>query len=207
MLERAQDDPKIKWVTNAEVVEVLGEGPVGGLRLRDTQTGEERVLDVNGLLVAIAHDPRSALVCGQVTTDRDGDVPVEAPTTRTCVESVAATANTGCTGIDRQRSRSGPGSGGLRLPRRERQRSDGASSGPPGPGIVALPPGRTVPGLADRLRCAPGSGRHERQLVGCQFVVVGVEQGDPDCSAALGRPSQGRRAGRAGAVFVAPLLE
>ncbi len=42
MLERAQNDPKIKWVTNAEVVEVQGEGSVNGLKLRDTRTGEER---------------------------------------------------------------------------------------------------------------------------------------------------------------------
>ena len=41
MLERARQDPKIRWVTNAEVTEVLGDGTVTGLRLRDTPTGEE----------------------------------------------------------------------------------------------------------------------------------------------------------------------
>jgi thioredoxin reductase (NADPH) len=90
MLERAQNDPKIKWVTNSEVVEVLGEGSVNGLRLRDTRTGAESVLDVSGMFVAIGHDPRSALVSGQVTTDGDGYVQVTAPSTHTGVEGVFA---------------------------------------------------------------------------------------------------------------------
>lgn len=90
MLERAQNDPKIKWVTNAEVVEVLGEGSVSGMRLRDTRTGEERVLDVSGMFVAIGHDPRSTLVAGQVTTDGDGYVQVTAPSTHTGVDGVFA---------------------------------------------------------------------------------------------------------------------
>jgi len=90
MLERAQNDPKIKWVTNSEVVEVLGEGSVSGLRLRDTRTGAESVLEVSGMFVAIGHDPRSALVAGQVTTDGDGYVQVSAPSTHTGVEGVFA---------------------------------------------------------------------------------------------------------------------
>ena len=90
MLERAQNDPKIKWVTNAEVVEVQGEGSVSGMKVRDTRTGEERVLDVSGVFVAIGHDPRSALVSGQVTTDGDGYVQVAAPSTHTGVDGVFA---------------------------------------------------------------------------------------------------------------------
>src|SRR5205807_9127758 len=49
MLQRAEDDPKMRWRTNAEVVEVLGDGSVSGLRLRDRKTGEESVLDVSGI--------------------------------------------------------------------------------------------------------------------------------------------------------------
>src|SRR4051812_3691688 len=62
MVERAQKDPKIRWRTNAVVEEVLGNGTVSGLRLRDTRTGEESVLDVTAMFVAIGHDPRSDLV-------------------------------------------------------------------------------------------------------------------------------------------------
>ena len=42
MLERAKNDPKIRWLTNAVVTDVLGDGSVSGVRLRDTKTGEER---------------------------------------------------------------------------------------------------------------------------------------------------------------------
>ena len=90
MLKRAQDDPKIRWRTNAEVVEVLGEGTVTGLKVRDTTTGEESVLDVTGMFVAIGHDPRSELVKDVVRTDENGYVLVEHPTTYTGVPGVFA---------------------------------------------------------------------------------------------------------------------
>jgi thioredoxin reductase (NADPH) len=90
MLERARNDPKMRWATNAEVVEVLGEGSMSGLKLRDTRTGEERTLDVSGMFVAIGHDPRSALVTGQLDTDEAGYVLVDAPGTRTEIPGVFA---------------------------------------------------------------------------------------------------------------------
>ena len=90
MLERAKNDPKIRWVTNAEVVEVLGDGAVSGLKLRDTRTGEESTLDVTGMFVAIGHDPRSELVRGQLATDEAGYVLAESPSTRTAIPGVFA---------------------------------------------------------------------------------------------------------------------
>ena len=90
MLKRAQDDPKIRWRTNAEVIEVLGDGSVEGLRLRDTKTGEESVLDVTGMFVAIGHDPRSELVKDVLPTDDKGYLLVEAPSTRTSIPGVFA---------------------------------------------------------------------------------------------------------------------
>ena len=90
MLERARQDPKIRWITNAEVTEVLGEGSVKGLRLRDTRTGEESTLEVTGMFVAIGHDPRSALVSDQVEVDDAGYVRVDAPTTYTKIPGVFA---------------------------------------------------------------------------------------------------------------------
>ncbi|WP_298179608.1 thioredoxin-disulfide reductase [Saccharomonospora sp.] len=74
MLERARANEKIKWKLNSEVVEVLGDDKVSGLKLRDTVTGEESTLDVTGFFLAIGHDPRSELVRGQVDTDDDGYV-------------------------------------------------------------------------------------------------------------------------------------
>jgi thioredoxin reductase (NADPH) len=90
MLERARNDPKIRWETHAEVVEVLGEQTVSGLKLRDTRTGQDRVLEVSGMFVAIGHDPRSELVRDQLEVDEAGYVRVEAPSTRTGIAGVFA---------------------------------------------------------------------------------------------------------------------
>ncbi len=90
MLERARNDPKMRWATHKQVVGVLGEKSVSGLQVRDTRTGEEETLDVTGMFVAIGHDPRSGLVQGQVDTDDDGYVLVDAPGTRTNIPGVFA---------------------------------------------------------------------------------------------------------------------
>ena len=74
MLERAQANPKIRWITNAAVTALHGEATLAGVTLTDTRTGEQRELDVTGLFVAIGHDPRSELVTGQLDTDDEGYV-------------------------------------------------------------------------------------------------------------------------------------
>jgi thioredoxin reductase (NADPH) len=74
MAERANNDPKIRWAWNSEVVGILGENTVSAVRLRDTTTGDERELAVEGLFIAIGHDPRSELVRGQVDLDDEGYV-------------------------------------------------------------------------------------------------------------------------------------
>jgi thioredoxin reductase (NADPH) len=90
MLERAENDPKIRWKCNSVVTGVVGDRSVSGLRLRDTKTGEESTLNVTGMFVAIGHDPRSGLVHGQVDTDDAGYVAVQQPSTRTGVPGVFA---------------------------------------------------------------------------------------------------------------------
>ena len=90
MQERAFANDKIEFVWNSQVTEVLGEDKVTGVRLRDTRTGEDRVLPVTGLFVAIGHDPRSELVRGQVRTDSEGYVLVDHPSTRTDAAGVFA---------------------------------------------------------------------------------------------------------------------
>ncbi|MBY6351550.1 thioredoxin-disulfide reductase [Rhodococcoides corynebacterioides] len=90
MLERAKSNEKISFVTNAEVLEMQGDTGITGLKIKDTVTGEERVLDVTGIFVAIGHDPRSDLVRGQVDLDDDGYVRVQAPTTATSIDGVFA---------------------------------------------------------------------------------------------------------------------
>jgi thioredoxin reductase (NADPH) len=91
MLERARANEKIRWRLNSEVLEVLGDGgKVTGVRLRDTRTGAESALDVTGVFMAIGHDPRSALVAGQVVTDDEGYVQVQGQTTYTNLDGVFA---------------------------------------------------------------------------------------------------------------------
>lgn len=92
MAERALANPKIDVEWNTVVEEILGtdQGKVSGVRVRDVKTGEPRTLDVTGLFVAIGHDPRSEMYAGQIETDPDGYVRVEAPTTRTSLPGVFA---------------------------------------------------------------------------------------------------------------------
>jgi len=90
MQDRAFANDKISFAWNSVVVDVHGEDKVSGLRLRDTVTGEERDLAVTGLFVAIGHDPRSQIVRGQVETDAEGYVLVQAPSTLTNLDGVFA---------------------------------------------------------------------------------------------------------------------
>ncbi len=90
MQERAFANEKIRFIWNSEVTDVLGDDRMTGLRLRDTQTGEERDLDVTGLFLAIGHDPRSELFARQLRRDDEGYLLVDAPSTRTNVVGVFA---------------------------------------------------------------------------------------------------------------------
>jgi thioredoxin reductase (NADPH) len=90
MLNRARNNDKINFVTNAVVVAVEGDTTVTGLRLRDTITGEESTLAVTGVFVAIGHEPRSALVRDVVDVDPDGYVLVKGRTTSTSLDGVFA---------------------------------------------------------------------------------------------------------------------
>ena len=90
MQERAFANPKISFRWNSEVIGVMGEEKVSGLRLHDTVTGEESTLEVSGLFVAIGHEPRSELFAGQLATDAGGYLLVEQPSTRTAIPGVFA---------------------------------------------------------------------------------------------------------------------
>ncbi|GGK54558.1 thioredoxin-disulfide reductase [Nocardia camponoti] len=90
MLERAKDNPKIKFVLNAEPIRVNGDSSVESVTLRDTLDGKESQLEVTGLFVAIGHDPRSELIKGQVDLDAEGYVLVKDPSTATNVAGVFA---------------------------------------------------------------------------------------------------------------------
>ena len=90
MIDRASANPKIEFLFNLEVIDVLGEEKVVGLKLKNTLTGEESVKDFTGLFVAIGHLPRSELVVGQVELNSDGYVQVEGRSTKTKIPGVFA---------------------------------------------------------------------------------------------------------------------
>jgi thioredoxin reductase (NADPH) len=90
MLARAQANEKIRWLTNAQPTEILGDGTVTGIRLRDTVTGETSELPVTGVFMAIGHDPRSELVRDQVDLDPDGYVRTQGSGTYTNLDGVFA---------------------------------------------------------------------------------------------------------------------
>ena len=90
MVERAENDPKIRFTWNVEVAEVLGDQKVSGVRLRDTVTGQHSEVELAGLFVAIGHDPRVDLFAGQVNLDHHGYVGVEGRSGRTNLSGVFA---------------------------------------------------------------------------------------------------------------------
>ena len=90
MVERANANPKIEFIWNTEVIDVLGEDKVSGLKLRNLVSGEESDKDFDGLFVAIGHLPRSELLVNQIDLDSEGYVKVEGRSTRTNQKGVFA---------------------------------------------------------------------------------------------------------------------
>jgi thioredoxin reductase (NADPH) len=90
MQDRAFGNEKIRFVWDSEVVEVLGDTAVTGVRVRNHRTGEESTLDVTGLFIAIGHEPRTELFKGQLRLDEEGYVLVDTPSTRTNLAGVFA---------------------------------------------------------------------------------------------------------------------
>jgi thioredoxin reductase (NADPH) len=74
MQERALSNEKIRFAWNSQALEVLGEDRVSGLLVRDTVSGEERVLNVTGIFVAIGHVPNTTLVKDQLDLEDNGYV-------------------------------------------------------------------------------------------------------------------------------------
>ena len=90
MVERAHANPKIEFIWNTEVIDVLGEEKVSGLKLRNLVSGEESEKDFDGLFVAIGHLPRSELLVDQIDLDGEGYVKVDGRSTRTNQKGVFA---------------------------------------------------------------------------------------------------------------------
>jgi len=91
MLERAQKNPKIEFVTNAVVDEVLGDGKsMNAIKLKSTKTGEITTKSLQGLFIAIGHQPNTKLFNGLITVNDVGYIQTKPGTTYTNVEGVFA---------------------------------------------------------------------------------------------------------------------
>jgi thioredoxin reductase (NADPH) len=93
MQERAQRNPKIEFVWNTVVTDVVGEpdkGGVTGLVVQDTKSGATREMKVDGLFVAIGHEPNTKLFVGQLDMDERGYIRTRERSTYTSVPGVFA---------------------------------------------------------------------------------------------------------------------
>ena len=90
MADRAKANPKIEFLWNTEVTDVLGEVKMQALELKNVLTGAVTKRDFGALFVAIGHIPRSELITTQVSLDAEGYVKVEGRSTKTNIEGVFA---------------------------------------------------------------------------------------------------------------------
>ncbi|MBM7551170.1 thioredoxin-disulfide reductase [Thalassobacillus pellis] len=91
MQDRARNNEKITWSMNKTPIEVMSDGmKVSGLKVRDNDTGEEEVIDADGIFVAIGHNPNTEFLMGKVDTDENGYIQVTPGTTDTNVPGLFA---------------------------------------------------------------------------------------------------------------------
>lgn len=90
MQDRALNNPKIEVVWNSEVAEILGEGAVSGVTLRNTVDGSTSELAIEGLFIAIGNDPRVWLVENQLELTPEKFIKVEGRSSRTSIPGVFA---------------------------------------------------------------------------------------------------------------------
>ena len=93
MQDRVQSNPKIEILLNTTIDEILGHSmpkKVTGVRLLDTITGEKREMDIDGVFIAIGHQPNSDLFKGVLDMDAVGYIRTEPGTTKTNIAGVFA---------------------------------------------------------------------------------------------------------------------
>ena len=91
MQDRARENEKISWQLNRTPVEVVAGGMgVTGLKVKNNETGEEEIIETDGVFVAIGHTPNTKFLGGQIETDDTGYILVKPGTTETNVPGVFA---------------------------------------------------------------------------------------------------------------------
>jgi thioredoxin reductase (NADPH) len=72
MQDRARKNEKISFLMDSDVVDILGDNAVTGVRVRNVKTGEESTLDTEGVFLAIGHQPNTELFKGVLDMDKAG---------------------------------------------------------------------------------------------------------------------------------------
>lgn len=90
MQDKAFKNPKIKFIWDTEVIDILGEQDVTGAKIKNLKTGVVSELPVTGLFVAIGHQPNTHLFKGQLKMNETGYLVVEPGSTKTNIPGVFA---------------------------------------------------------------------------------------------------------------------
>ncbi|MDN7244100.1 thioredoxin-disulfide reductase [Planococcus shenhongbingii] len=91
MQDRARQNPKVSWALDRVPLRIVTKGDkVGGLKVRNNETGNEEFIEADGIFVAIGHLPNSAFLKGQIETDPLGYIQVSPGTTETSIPGVMA---------------------------------------------------------------------------------------------------------------------
>ncbi|MDR0968030.1 MAG: thioredoxin-disulfide reductase [Holosporaceae bacterium] len=91
MQKRLFENPKIETIWNAKVVDILGDGnKVSELALADTKNGEESKRAIDGVFVAIGHQPATSVFKGQLELDENGYIVTKDTSSRTSIDGVFA---------------------------------------------------------------------------------------------------------------------
>jgi len=91
MQDRARENPKITWMLNRTPLEVIASDlGVTGLKVLNNETGQEEIIETQGLFVAIGHTPNTKFLGGQIETDEIGYIKVKPGTSETNVPGIFA---------------------------------------------------------------------------------------------------------------------
>ncbi|RCW51819.1 thioredoxin reductase (NADPH) [Paenibacillus prosopidis] len=91
MQDRARANDKIVWSLNRTPLEVTASGMgLKGLKVRNNETGEEELLEADGVFVTIGHTPNTGFLGGQIDTDEQGYIIVKPGTSETNIPGVYA---------------------------------------------------------------------------------------------------------------------
>ncbi len=90
MLDRVQKNPKIEFILNTELEDVMGDKNVTGLKLKNSKTGQSSELAVEGVFIAIGHKPNTDLFKGMLEMNDVGYLVTQPKSTYTSIEGVFA---------------------------------------------------------------------------------------------------------------------